>query len=72
MRICRWPDCLRRRSSSNCISWRRCKFRILPFFLLECFVALPERSEFGGRSIRFHVADGRVEIRSVGADAVVI
>ncbi len=25
-----------------------------------------------GRSIRFHVADGRVEIRSVGADAVVI
>src|SRR5207247_8573280 len=25
-----------------------------------------------GRSVRFHVADGRVEIRSVGADAVVI
>jgi chemotaxis protein CheD len=22
-----------------------------------------------GRSVRFHVADGRVEIRSVGADA---
>jgi len=26
----------------------------------------------GGRSVRFHVADGRVEIRSVGADAIVI
>ncbi|HYK82909.1 MAG TPA: chemotaxis protein CheD [Gemmatimonadales bacterium] len=25
-----------------------------------------------GRSVRFHVADGRVEIRSVGADAIVI
>jgi len=25
-----------------------------------------------GRSVRFHVTDGRVEIRSVGADAVVI
>ncbi len=25
-----------------------------------------------GRSVRFHVADGRVEIRSVGADACVI
>lgn len=25
-----------------------------------------------GRSVRFHVADGRVEIRSVGVDAVVI
>jgi chemotaxis protein CheD len=25
-----------------------------------------------GRSVRFHVADGRVEVRTVGADAVVI
>jgi chemotaxis protein CheD len=25
-----------------------------------------------GRSVRFHVADGRVEIRSVGADAVIL
>ena len=25
-----------------------------------------------GRSVRFHVADGRVEIRAVGADAIVI
>jgi len=25
-----------------------------------------------GRSVRFHVSDGRVEIRSVGADAIVI
>ena len=25
-----------------------------------------------GRSVRFHVSDGRVEVRSVGADAVVI
>jgi chemotaxis protein CheD len=25
-----------------------------------------------GRSVRFHVADGRVEVRSVGADAVVL
>jgi len=25
-----------------------------------------------GRSVRFYVADGRVEIRSVGADAIVI
>lgn len=25
-----------------------------------------------GRSVRFHVADGRVEIRSVGVDAIVI
>jgi chemotaxis protein CheD len=25
-----------------------------------------------GRSVRFHVADGRVEVRSVGADAIVI
>jgi len=26
----------------------------------------------GGRSVRFHLADGRVEIRTVGADAGVI
>jgi chemotaxis receptor (MCP) glutamine deamidase CheD len=25
-----------------------------------------------GRSVRFYVADGRVEIRSVGADAIVL
>jgi chemotaxis protein CheD len=25
-----------------------------------------------GRSVRFHVADGRVEVRTVGADAVII
>ena len=25
-----------------------------------------------GRSVRFHVADGRVEIRSIGVDAIVI
>jgi chemotaxis protein CheD len=25
-----------------------------------------------GRSVRFHVADGRVEIRSVGADAIIL